>query len=117
MDILVSIILPHPIQSNFNFYSYDVLLFPIQNKAVQIVKLLSESHWTSSCIITMGRFQHICGGADEASAVLSYLSRQGKAQHILVKKGDIIQVVHTVYFSSMLVSSFIHEIGLHLLIL
>ncbi|KAF3436620.1 hypothetical protein FNV43_RR23712 [Rhamnella rubrinervis] len=71
-----------------------VILMPVlKDKAVELVKLLSETHWTSSCIITMGRFQHICGGVDEASAVLSYLSGQGKAQYILVKKGEIIQGV------------------------
>ncbi|XP_048333796.2 uncharacterized protein LOC125423484 [Ziziphus jujuba] len=70
-----------------------ILLSVLKDKAVDVVKLLSESHWTSSSVITLRKFQNICGGADEASAILSYLSGEGKAQYIQVNKGEIIQGV------------------------
>ena len=70
-----------------NIYSFDV-----QGKAVEVVKVLSESQWTSSCVITMKKFQDICGGTREASAVLSYLSGCGKAQYISTSKKELIEV-------------------------
>ncbi|XP_044493257.1 charged multivesicular body protein 7 [Mangifera indica] len=63
----------------------------MKDKAGEVVKCLSESHWTSSCIITMKKFQDMCGGKDEASAVLSYLSGCGKAQYLSITKKDYIE--------------------------
>lgn len=65
-----------------------------QDKADEVIKLLAESHWTSSCIITMRKFQDMCGGRDEASAVLSYLSGCGKALYLSIHKNEIIEVLH-----------------------
>lgn len=59
------------------------------------MKLLSECHWTSSCVITMKRFQELCGGPDEASAVLSHLVAQAKARYLSLSKGDLIEVGST----------------------
>ncbi|KAM1668454.1 hypothetical protein TB2_047300 [Malus domestica] len=63
------------------------------DKAAQVVKLLSECHWTSSCVITLKRFQDLCGGPDEASAVLSHLVEQAKARYLSLSKGDLIEGV------------------------
>ncbi|KAK6937199.1 Snf7 family, partial [Dillenia turbinata] len=57
-----------------------VLLAPLKVRAEENVKILSESHWTSSCIITIRKFQNICEGPSKASAILSYLSGCEKAQ-------------------------------------
>ncbi|KAJ0113355.1 hypothetical protein Patl1_00764 [Pistacia atlantica] len=63
----------------------------MKDKAAEVIKRLSESHWTSLCIITMKKFQDLCGGKDEASAVLSYLSGCGKAQYLSISKKDFIE--------------------------
>ncbi|XP_061967533.1 uncharacterized protein LOC133691170 isoform X3 [Populus nigra] len=58
----------------------------VLDKTAQIIKCLSESHWTSSCIITMSKFQGMCGGPSEAAPLLSYLSGLGKAQYFSISK-------------------------------
>lgn len=65
----------------------------VKERAVEVVKHLGESHWTGSCIVTMGRFQDICGGPGEASAVLSHLSETGKARYLSVRRKEFIEVV------------------------
>ncbi|XP_057965644.1 uncharacterized protein LOC131156186 isoform X1 [Malania oleifera] len=72
---------------------YVILLPVLKDKADEIVKILSESHWTSSCIITMKKFQEICGGYNEATAVLSFLSGCQKAQYLTIKKMELIEGV------------------------
>lgn len=69
------------------------LLF-LKDKADEVIKLLSESHWTSSCIITMKKFQDKCGGQDEASAVLSFLTGRGKALYLSISKNEFTEVLH-----------------------
>ncbi|KAM7521363.1 hypothetical protein LguiA_011265 [Lonicera macranthoides] len=62
----------------------------LKEKAFEVVKILSDNYWTSSCIITMKKFQELCGGSKEAYAVLSHLSASGKAKYLLInKKGSI----------------------------
>ncbi|KAF4370222.1 uncharacterized protein LOC115714437 [Cannabis sativa] len=81
---------PQPINAQDVF----VVMSVMKDKATQVVNLLSQTHWTCSCIVTMGKFREICGGrTDESSALLSFLSSQGKARHLSVKRGDIIQGV------------------------
>ncbi|XP_048434463.1 uncharacterized protein LOC103936663 isoform X2 [Pyrus x bretschneideri] len=70
-----------------------ILTSLLKDKAAQVVKLLSECHWTSSCVITMKRLQDLCGGPDEASAVLSHLVAQAKARYLSLSKGDLIEGV------------------------
>ncbi|OIV95333.1 hypothetical protein TanjilG_07489 [Lupinus angustifolius] len=71
-----------------------VIVTPLlKDKAVEVVKHLSESHWTSSCIVTMKKFQGICGGPEEASAILRYLSGCGTAQYLSVHKKEFVEGV------------------------
>ncbi|KAE8700953.1 SNF7 family protein, putative isoform 2 [Hibiscus syriacus] len=49
-----------------------------QEKADDVVKCLSESHWNSNCIVTRTKFESMCRGQKEAYAVLSYLSGWGE---------------------------------------
>ncbi|CAK7348555.1 unnamed protein product [Dovyalis caffra] len=65
----------------------------LKDKTAEVVKLLSESHWTSSCIITMNKFQGMCGGPTEATALLSYLAGLGKAQYLSISKKEVIEGV------------------------
>ncbi|KAK9282142.1 hypothetical protein L1049_005054 [Liquidambar formosana] len=82
-----------PTAPEVTFEDHVILLTLLKDKAVEVVKLLSESHWTSSCIITMRRLRSICGGINEASAVLSYLSGCGKAQYLSISKTECIEGV------------------------
>lgn len=70
-----------------------ILLPVLKDKAAEVVKSISENHWTSSCIITMRKFQDICGGSKEASAILSYLSGCRKVQYLAINKGEFMEGV------------------------
>ncbi|CAA6668865.1 unnamed protein product [Spirodela intermedia] len=63
----------------------------LQDKTVDVIKSLSESHWTSSCVVTMCKLESICGGSDEASIISSYLVQCGKAQYLSIKKTDFVE--------------------------
>ncbi|KAI3693832.1 hypothetical protein L1987_76785 [Smallanthus sonchifolius] len=76
----------------------------LQEKSDEVVKLLSEDHWTSSCIITMSKFQVICGGPKEASVILSHISKCGKAKYLAIRRNDLIEGVK-VSLSSKTVSA------------
>ncbi|KAI7748433.1 hypothetical protein M8C21_007591 [Ambrosia artemisiifolia] len=65
----------------------------LQEKADEVVKLLSEDHWTSSCIITMSKFEVICGGPKQASVILSHLCKCGKAKYLAIRRNDLIEGV------------------------
>lgn len=64
----------------------------VQDKAAEVVKHLSESHWTSSCIVTMNKFISMCGGPDQVSVVLSHLSGCSTAQYLSTSKKEFIEV-------------------------
>ena len=73
---------------NVSFFTF------VQEKSVQVVKHLCESHWTCSCVVTMSKFHDICGGPEEASAVLSHLSETGKARYLSIHKKEFLEVLH-----------------------
>lgn len=57
------------------------------------MNILSEGHWTSTCLVTMNKFRNLCNGSNEASsAVLSHLSGCGKAHKISINRGELIEV-------------------------
>ncbi|CAI9114649.1 OLC1v1015418C1 [Oldenlandia corymbosa var. corymbosa] len=70
---------------------YYVLTTLLKDKALEVIKILSESHWTSSCVITFRKFKEICGGSKEASAILSYLSGSQKAKYLIISRNDAIE--------------------------
>ncbi|XP_010544919.1 PREDICTED: charged multivesicular body protein 7 [Tarenaya hassleriana] len=70
-----------------------VIIPLLQEKVAEIVKLLSEGHWTSTCVVTLKQFQNLFNGPDEASAVLSYLSGCGKAHFLSINRGERIEGV------------------------
>nr|XP_017243281.1 PREDICTED: charged multivesicular body protein 7 isoform X2 [Daucus carota subsp. sativus] len=61
----------------------------LKEKAAEVVKVLSDNHWTYSCIITIRKLQEICGGSREAYAVLSYLSGSGKAKYLSINRQGV----------------------------
>lgn len=60
----------------------------LQDKADEAIKALSQSYWTSSCIVTMRKFETLFKEHDEAYALLSYLSGKGKAKYLSFKKQE-----------------------------
>uniref|UniRef100_A0A2P2IHC0 Charged multivesicular body protein 7 n=2 Tax=Rhizophora mucronata TaxID=61149 RepID=A0A2P2IHC0_RHIMU len=68
-----------------------VLTALLKERAENVVELLSQSHWTSSCIVSMKSFHSLCGGLNEAHAVLSYLSGIGKARYFSTHKKEFIE--------------------------
>ncbi|XP_058076089.1 uncharacterized protein LOC131224762 isoform X3 [Magnolia sinica] len=75
------------------FEDHLILRTLMQESAAEVVKGLSENHWTSSCIVTTAEFQSICKGSDEAYAILSYLSGCGKARYLSIRQKDFIEGV------------------------
>ncbi|CAK9142261.1 unnamed protein product [Ilex paraguariensis] len=77
-----------------DFTEDHLILWPLlKEKAAEVVKVLSENHWTSSCIITTRKFQEICGGSMEASAVLCHLSGCRKAKYLVINKQELMEGV------------------------
>lgn len=50
----------------------------------------------ASCIITMKKLQGMCGGPNEASAVLNYFSGLGKARYLSITKNEFLEVLNMV---------------------
>ncbi|KAG9459999.1 hypothetical protein H6P81_004507 [Aristolochia fimbriata] len=69
-----------------------ILKILLQERADRAIQILSESHWTPSCIVTMKNFRSICKGSDEASMILGYLYGCSKALY-LVNKNDHVEGV------------------------
>ncbi|KAL8120336.1 uncharacterized protein LOC141724706 [Apium graveolens] len=70
-----------------------IILTLLKEKAAEVVKVLSDNHWTYSCIITIRKLQEICGGSREAYAVLSHLSGCGKAKYLTINRQDVVEGV------------------------
>ncbi|XP_010413310.1 PREDICTED: charged multivesicular body protein 7-like [Camelina sativa] len=71
-----------------------LVIFPLlKEKAADVVNILSEGHWTSTCVVTLKKFRSLCNGSNEASAVLSHLSGCGKAHKISINRGELIEGV------------------------
>ncbi|CAA7030564.1 unnamed protein product [Microthlaspi erraticum] len=71
-----------------------VIVSLLKEKAADVVKLLCEGHWTSTCVVTLNKFRNLCNGSDEeASAILSHLSGCGKAHKVSVNRGEVIEGV------------------------
>ncbi|XP_073143192.1 uncharacterized protein [Henckelia pumila] len=70
-----------------------ILAALLEERALEVVKALSENHWTTSCVITMRKFQDICIGSQEALVILNYLSTHGKAKHLVTNTAERIEGV------------------------
>jgi len=47
-------------------------------------------------VVTMKKFQDICGGQEEASVILRYLSGCRTAQYLSVNKKDFVEVTEVI---------------------
>ncbi|KAK8509740.1 hypothetical protein V6N13_093590 [Hibiscus sabdariffa] len=79
-----------------------VLTTLLKEKADELVKCLSESHWNSNCVVTRKKFESLCGGQKEAYAVLSYLSGCGKGRYLSTNKKELIEGIKVSLTSSSL---------------
>lgn len=86
------------------FNDHLILFVVLKDKAADVVKALSESHWMSSCIITRKNLEDLCTTKHEASAILSYLSGCGKALPLRISKEEVTEGVK-VSLTSAAVSS------------
>ncbi|XP_047333323.1 charged multivesicular body protein 7 [Impatiens glandulifera] len=93
------------LSSQVDIMEDDLILVPLlKDKAAEVIKTITESHWTSSCIVTMKMFTDICGDSKEAYVMLSYLSGCRKAQYFSINKQDFLEGVK-VSLSSTAVST------------
>ncbi|GAA0138303.1 membrane traffic protein [Lithospermum erythrorhizon] len=95
---------------------FFIVLPLLKEKSVQVLNVLSESHWTPSCVVTLNKFEEICGGPKEASLVLSHLSENGKARYLQTQSKDPIEGVKVALATGALctITSLDHDV-LHLL--
>ncbi|KAL3517339.1 hypothetical protein ACH5RR_019928 [Cinchona calisaya] len=81
--------IPHDLSEDYDY----ILSSLLEERALEVVQVLSQHHWTPSCVISLSKFQDICGGRKEASAVLSYLSGCRKAKYLIISKKVVIEGV------------------------
>uniref|UniRef100_A0ACD5VML0 Uncharacterized protein n=1 Tax=Avena sativa TaxID=4498 RepID=A0ACD5VML0_AVESA len=73
----------------------DILVFRslIEERFEDIVRQLSGSLWTSTCIVTISKFNNFFDGREEAHEALCYLTQRGKARYLVVRKADPVEGV------------------------
>lgn len=72
---------------------YYILVPLLEERSLEVVEKLSENHWTSTCVVTMEKFEEICMGSQEALAVLDYLSARGRTARLLINRPHPIEGV------------------------
>lgn len=70
-----------------------VVVSMVQERAAQVVSSLAQNHWSSYCVTTMGRFESLCGGFEEADVFMSYFANCKRAQYLLIDKDERIEGV------------------------
>ncbi|CAM0881021.1 unnamed protein product [Alopecurus aequalis] len=73
----------------------DILVFRslVEERFEEISTQLSSSHWTSTCVITISKFNSFFDGREDAHAALCYLTQRGKARYLVVRKADPVEGV------------------------
>ncbi|KAL6627734.1 hypothetical protein ACP70R_031460 [Stipagrostis hirtigluma subsp. patula] len=73
----------------------DILVFKslVEERAADIVTQLSDSHWTSTCVVTISRFNSFFSDREDAHAALCYLTQSGKARYLVARKQDPVEGV------------------------
>ncbi|CAL4950357.1 unnamed protein product [Urochloa decumbens] len=73
----------------------DILVFKslVEERAADIARQLSDSHWTSTCVVTMSRFNSFFSDQEDAHAALCLLTQSGKARYLVARKQDPIEGV------------------------
>ncbi|CAO2192867.1 unnamed protein product [Urochloa humidicola] len=73
----------------------DILVFKslVEERAADIVRQLSDSHWTSTCVVTISKFNSFFSDQEDAHAALCFLMQSGKARYLIARKQDPIEGV------------------------
>ncbi|KAG2596985.1 uncharacterized protein LOC120706605 [Panicum virgatum] len=73
----------------------DILVFKslVEERAADIARQLSDSHWTSTCVVTISRFNSFFCNQEDAHAALCILTQSGKARYLVARKQDPIEGV------------------------
>ncbi|KAJ1283398.1 hypothetical protein BS78_03G125500 [Paspalum vaginatum] len=73
----------------------DILVFKllVEERAADITRQLSGSHWTSACVVTIGKFNSFFSGQEDAHAALCFLTQSGKARYLVARKQDPVEGV------------------------
>ncbi|BAD81565.1 unknown protein [Oryza sativa Japonica Group] len=73
----------------------DILVFKslIEERAAEIVDQLRNSHWTSTCIVTISKFNAFFHGQEDSHVALCYLTQCGKARYIVDRRQDSVEGV------------------------
>ncbi|KAL6849999.1 hypothetical protein ACP4OV_020626 [Aristida adscensionis] len=73
----------------------DTLVFKslVEERAMDVIRQLSDSHWTSTCIVTLKKFNSFFSDWEDAHAVLCYLTQSGKARYLVARKHDPVEGV------------------------
>lgn len=90
--------LPHILRRALNFLAADdrppaltgdcyILAALLEERALEVVDRLSQNHWTSTCVVSMEKFEGIwVGSKEEAAAIVDYLSARGRATRLLINR-------------------------------
>ncbi|ONM31498.1 hypothetical protein Zm00014a_034585 [Zea mays] len=81
------------ISSRKAVWQEDILVFKllIEERAADIARQLSDSHWTSTCVVTISKFNSFFVDMDDAHIALCFLTQHGKARYLLGRKQDPIE--------------------------
>ncbi|NP_001142091.1 uncharacterized LOC100274253 [Zea mays] len=105
------------ISSRKAVWQEDILVFKllIEERAADIARQLSDSHWTSTCVVTISKFNSFFVDMDDAHIALCFLTQHGKARYLLGRKQDPIEGVKVALTASQVpaVSKLDHD-TLHL---
>ncbi|XP_037404962.1 uncharacterized protein LOC119267639 isoform X2 [Triticum dicoccoides] len=73
----------------------DILVFRslVEERFEDIATQLRGSHWTSTCVITMTKFNSFFYGREDAHAALCYLTQSGKTRYLAIRKEDPVEGV------------------------
>mgnify|MGYP003702065305 CR=1 FL=1 len=92
------------VYKSFYFIFFHVIIVPVlslfiwisasqlQERAAEIVDQLRNSHWTSTCIVTISKFNAFFHGQEDSHVALCYLTQCGKARYIVDRRQDSVEV-------------------------
>ncbi|KAG6436692.1 hypothetical protein SASPL_101594 [Salvia splendens] len=71
-----------------------ILASLLEERSVEVITKLSENCWTSTCVVTMDKFEEVCVGSEEDRlAILDYLVTRGRATRLVINKPQAIEGV------------------------
>ncbi|WVZ71528.1 hypothetical protein U9M48_020103 [Paspalum notatum var. saurae] len=73
----------------------EVLVFKllVEECAADIARQLAGSHWTSACVVTIGKFNSFFSDQEDAHVALCFLTQSGKARYLVARKQDPVEGV------------------------